>query len=410
MKKYFFSPLFVIFALLLSGCFEKPVEKVTTRHADGSKKTSFWVKSDGTIRKRNEWYSNGIKALEIPYKDSLEHGEYTQWSVHGDVIGKGKYYKGQLDGPQEEFFTDRRRRSIKFYAMGKREGFWEEFYYDGGKKSEVHFVDDKPTGIAKSWHKNGNLEIETSCFENKEKGHLKRYAENGKLAEEFDCFSGVKWGKHKTYYPGGNLQVLAHFSDGKLHGSKTTFYANGKIQKQEFYKHGVRDSLVVHFSQNADTIASAFFENGNGHAFDFCDSIKCADTTFVNNAITQVNRIDYSKNLRYEELWKNGQKESQRAYYITVPIPSPGACAKAHQKGKKKQVLRTDSLASESFYKNGKLHGLFRNWHSNGQLQDSLNFIEGERFGEQISFDKEGRITKHTRENGKTGQVIFLMD
>ena len=56
--------------MLFSGCtVERAQEQVLAEHANGAKKTSIWVYPDGEILKRNEWYTDGIKELEIPYKD-----------------------------------------------------------------------------------------------------------------------------------------------------------------------------------------------------------------------------------------------------------------------------------------------------------------------------------------------------
>lgn len=420
MTKIIFVPFFAIFSgFLFTGCFEKPVEQVVDTHADGSKRTSIWVKSDGTIRKRNEWYSNGIKEFEVPYKDGEPHGEYNRWSVHGDLIGKGKFHKGKLDGPQETFFigqlNNHPRQSISFYDRGSREGRWEEFAFNGNKIAETYYEKDKPTKVWKYWHKDtGTLIEETTCFENNENGYRKTFTDAGKPIEEYECRYGKKHGIAKEFYIGGSLRQSATLDNGTLNGRLQKFFANGKLLREEHYRNGVRDSVWFELNASGDTIFKQTFENGNGETKGFCEVenkfIMCSDSVFTNNLISSIKRTDFIKGLRYEETWENGEKTSQRAYYINIPQASPTACASIHHKEKDSRQLRSDSLASESFYKNGKLNGLYRNWHSNGQLQDSLNYIGGERFGEQISFDRDGRITKHTRENGKTGQVIFLMD
>ena len=90
--------LIAFFAILcyFAGCtVERAEEHILARHANGVKKTSIWVYPDGTILKRNEWYNDGIKELEIPYEDSLPHGEFKRWTGFGDVAMIGRYNKGK---------------------------------------------------------------------------------------------------------------------------------------------------------------------------------------------------------------------------------------------------------------------------------------------------------------------------
>ena len=93
--------LIAFFAILcyFAGCtVERAEEHILARHANGVKKTSIWVYPDGTVLKRNEWYNDGIKELEIPYEDSLPHGEFKRWTGFGDVAMIGHYKKGKKDG------------------------------------------------------------------------------------------------------------------------------------------------------------------------------------------------------------------------------------------------------------------------------------------------------------------------
>ncbi len=73
-------------------------------------------------------------------------------------------------------------------------------------------------------------------------------------------------------------------------------------------------------------------------------------------------------------------------------------------------------MASEGFWQRNidgkaKPHGIWRNWYPSGILRDSLTYVNGERVGEQFSYDSTGKLTIHKTENGKNRPVIMhLLD
>jgi antitoxin component YwqK of YwqJK toxin-antitoxin module len=64
-------------------------------------------------------------------------------------------------------------------------------------------------------------------------------------------------------------------------------------------------------------------------------------------------------------------------------------------------------MASLGFWENTKRHGIWRNWYPNGVLKDSLNYVNGERVGEQFGYDSTGKLTIHKTEAGKNRPVIM---
>ena len=98
MKFLHFATFLCLFGFFCGCTVERAEEQVIERHANGVKKTSVWVYPDGEILKRNEWYNNGIKEFEIPYKDNVPHGEIKRWTGLGNVVMVGQYKKGLRTG------------------------------------------------------------------------------------------------------------------------------------------------------------------------------------------------------------------------------------------------------------------------------------------------------------------------
>ena len=91
MEHRLFFVFFCICASLTACTIERAEEQITDWHVEGIKKTSLWVFPNGEILKRNEWYHDGAKEFEIPYKDGAPHGEFKRWTIMGDLALTGYY-------------------------------------------------------------------------------------------------------------------------------------------------------------------------------------------------------------------------------------------------------------------------------------------------------------------------------
>ncbi len=392
MNPVLFFALFFGFSFLGFGCTEKAVENITARHAGGEKRTSVWAYSDGTIKKVNEWYLNGIKETEIPYKDGLPHGNYTRWSVRGSVANTGKFRRGKKEGKWVSWFDNKKKESFGNYRRDEKHGVWKGFYYFGEPAFEEIYEQGNPVGIWKYWNKNGVLVKETSCFETNENGFTALYSQNGKKEYEEECRFGVVHGFRKTYYPGGALLTEAHFKNGVLHGKSADYLATGQVIRETFWNAGVRDSLWKWFDFSGKEIQNSAFHAGTGTAYGFSVTPEnfalIAESSFVENKQSGVLRsYPLQSRLNLEEIWENGVLKESRSYFRD----SAGG---------------NSALAGFGFWKNGKKEGAWVRRYSNGVLRDSLNYREGEPYGGQFYYDSTGKLMLHKEQAGKTGATV----
>lgn len=435
--------LVVPFLTLFSGCtVERAQEQVLAEHANGAKKTSIWVYPDGEILKRNEWYTDGIKELEIPYKDGVPHGDFKRWTGFGDVALLGRYKKGLKDGKWTSLFSDKKVEAYRYYEDDHPVGDWEGWHYNRERAFEEHY-DDKglAIGIWKKWYDNGALQQEGNCHakwdpkreivsaENDSVMYLKRFSKDCHLLEEFTCRNGKLDGKFSLYYESygemvdtancgtGRLRVQGGLGkgttgkDSALIGTVTYYRADGTPMKQEHWdRNGKRDSVWRWFDENGIAVRECNL-NESGVVYGACEgnmSEFCAETSYVgtiggvldnSGLVRSVNfkqsigkfpaTIRYFKpgrSLLYEEYWKDGKIAESRSFF---PDTMGGR------------------LASETFWKDGKRNGVMRNWYANGVLRDSLTYVNGERVGEQFSYDTTGKLTIHKTEAGKNRPVIM---
>ena len=446
MRTIRFTPFFGLvapFLMLFSGCtVERAQEQVLAEHANGAKKTSIWVYPDGEILKRNEWYTDGIKELEIPYKDGVPHGDFKRWTGFGNVALLGHYKKGLKDGKWTSLFSDKKVEAYRYYENDHPIGDWEGWHYNREKSFEEHYNDDGlAVGIWKKWFDNGVLQQEGNCHakwdpkrevvsaETDTVVYLKRFSKDCHLLEEFTCKNGRLDGAFALYYESygetidsancgtGRVRVRGVLgksitgSDSALIGTVTYYRADGTLLKQEHWKNdGIRDSIWRWYDEHGSLVRECDLREA-GVVYGVCEndmSKFCAESSYVKgiNGVLEGSNLAQSASfersigkfpatvryikpgrlLLYEEFWKDGQIVESRSFF---PDSLGGG------------------LANETFWKDGKRNGVMRNWYKSGVLRDSLTFVNGERVGEQFSYDSTGKLTIHKTEAGKNRPVIM---
>ncbi len=448
MKPFLFSSILALFMLL--GCtIEHAEEHIVAEHANGAKKTSLWIYPSGEILKRNEWYSDGIKELEIPYKDSVPHGEFKRWTGYGDLVMEGEYKKGLRHGKWTSYYGghfNKKKEAVRYYKDDHAVGDWEGWHFNGEKAFEEHYNDAGDSiGVWKKWNENGTLVEENSCFESNEKGIIKKFAKSCKILEYYECVAGSRQGPYKLYYEtfdtpdstGESCNTAKIKEDGIIEYEflipKTLYRADGSVIKtikytggehyqrshdQWFDEHGVllRESIFKHSD----------FDGNEGIAYGLCEgstNLFCAETSFVHyycpsgfldsSTLSQKDAFSqsigkYKASVRYI---KPDHKLLYEEYWDHEPTSGVG--------NPLIQVTRSfypDSMggkmASEGFWKysitkGSQRDGIWRNWYPSGILKDSLNYVNGERVGDQFSYDSTGKLTIHKTENGKNRPVIM---
>ena len=387
--------ILAIFSIFAGCTTEKAQEQVVSYHVNDLKKTSIWVFPDGEIAKQVEWHTNGIKKLEIPFKNNVPHGEFKEWTNHGDVVGTGYYKKGKKDGTWKSFYYDKKLQAERYYKDDHPVGDWEGFHYNGNKAFEEHYDKKGDTiGVWKKWYPNGNIAEENNCHSKDSIGFVTFYSTDSIKSSEYQCLKGKYDGFAREYYPSGKIMIEGRYKNGLIDGTWMFLKADGTPQKQEFWTKAQRDSLWVWFNTNGDTLKQSLFEKGTGVSYGTCHNgdtdFICAESTFVAGELSgKVWYMKRDKRLRYEEIWLAGNIQESRSFY---PDSVGG------------------QMASEGFWKDGKREGIWRNWYANGVLMDSLTYKNGERHGEQFSYDSTGHVYMHRTEAGRNRPVIMHLE
>lgn len=410
---------FIQFAFLLGCTVERAEEQVVATHANGAKKTSLWIYPDGEILKRNEWYTDGIKELEIPYKNNKPDGEFKRWTGFGDLAMIGEYKQGNRHGKWTSYYSGtvntRKKEAVRYYKNDHAIGDWEGWHYNGNKSFEQHYSDNGDSvGIWKSWNEDGSIAEENSCFATQESGFIKKYNFKGVPERERFCRFGQSNGESIEYFGDGKkVMIREYWTENKLNGPRDFYFGNGKLMKREFWKNGERDSIWQWFDAEGNKIAETNLQKDSRIDFGVRGNIVSAESSFVRNEKNKFvlnGTLWYTREgraLRYEETWSQGEILESRSFY-----PDTLKKALINSNGKSASEITHDTivynkLASEGFWKEGKRNGIWRNWYKSGILRDSLSYVNGERVGEQFSYDSTGKLTIHKTENGKNRPVIM---
>jgi antitoxin component YwqK of YwqJK toxin-antitoxin module len=365
----------ILFALLLLSCEKNHIEIVEV-YENNAPKEAYEVSPSGEKEAWFSWYRNGIKAEEIPFKNGVPHGTYRKWSITGFIIESGPYKDSLREGKWTVYSSERVPYLQGLYKKGLRQGKWTVFNESGKIAGEQFFTNDSATGLWKKFH-NELLIEENSCHPANETGYFRSYSDDGKILIYQECRYGKLNGVFMSYYPGGSLHKVGHFESGLKNGLWTEYFANGKLRKIERWTYFMRNGKWIKFNESGQAIAMAEFIDGTG-VFE--------DTSWQNSEIHGEIRksLGEGKYVRIET-YENGEKLSTADY----------------PKDSSKPVVL-------GYWKKGKKDGAWRTWRMSGILKDSLNFKDGEPYGEQFYYDSTGRLYKKEKALGGRHKLVEM--
>ena len=144
-----------------------------------------------------EYYDNGQKKVEAPFKDGKLDGLLTGWYENGKKRAEGHYKDGKIvsasswksdgkpcpitrivdgSGTVVSWYENGRKWSEEHYKNGEWDGLMTAWHENGQKWQEYHYKDGKQEGLATEWHENGQKKSEEYYKEGKP-----AYFTNGKL-------------------------------------------------------------------------------------------------------------------------------------------------------------------------------------------------------------------------------------
>jgi len=365
-----------LFSLLLISCEPNRLEIVEV-FDNNAPKEAYEISPSGEKKVFYSWYRNGIKAVEMPFKNGIPNGAYRKWSITGFIAESG-YYKDSLREGKWTFFAKERIPYMQgSYENGLKQGKWTIFNESGKIIGEQFYRNDSAVGTWKKFY-NDVLVEENSCHSTNQTGYFQSFSNEGKALIYQECRYGKLNGIFMSYYPGGSMRKIGRFENGLRNGLWVEYFASGKLRKIEHWIASMRNGKWARFDETGKMLAKTEFIDGTGFF---------EDTSWQNNRIhgkiyTKLREGEYLR----VETYENGVKQSTADYLKDSARPL---------------VL--------GFWKSGKKEGAWRIWYRNGVLKDSLNFKNGEPFGVQFHYDSAGRLYKKETVLGKNMPTLVEM-
>ncbi len=224
------------------------------------------------------------------------------------------------------------------------------------------------------------LEISASAQKNKinPNGYNKFFYENGKISSEGNFTNGKPTGLWKSYYPSGILKTEGTRKNDKLDSLWKFYDETGNITQAINYRAGLRNGFYYTYKFNEKTAKNELFSKAL-----FLNDDKFGKTYYYypDNKIKSV--IDY----------ENNRKHGREIHYDTVGritlimkynhdnLTHSEQINRHNHKGEKQGVWKSfypdGSTKKFESYKNGKLHGYYREFNAKGKMINSKLYAEG---------------------------------
>lgn len=383
----------IAWLLALAACRpQADMEKVAEFYSNGNAKKVLAYSKTGEILLATTYHWNQIRATRLEYDAGVPHGNFERWDSKGNLVERGKYVHGMREGTFELFFERNSGQGFAEYQAGLLHGEHREFFPNEKPRLLEFWNHGNPIGLWMKWDLAGNLRETNTCHVSSDTGSIHLFYPTGIIQKSEQCQKGIRHGNYEENYPNGNPKVRGGYLEGKVHGLWIWTRADKSAWMQIEYSFGIRNGRYLLIGSDGDTLIHTLFQQGSGRVVKPCISapaFACADTTWEGGQIHGIlESWDSQSRILTRESWVSGKPTRTQSWRTdSVKIP--------------KQLLVDGGWA------NGKREGLWRTWHNNGKLKDSLYYHQHELWGTQTYFDSTGHLYMSKETRGKANQVII---
>lgn len=339
--------------------------------------------------------SNGRK-LELAgytpegFKQSLRHyddkgnpeGTHSYYYRSGNLSETDIYANGELEGMVIHYHPNKQKKNELNYTGGKKDGYYTAWYLHGGKEQEGWYKNDIAQGNWIDYNEMGTVTTVTPYLNDDIHGIKIEYWPNGKLRSQlyysYGVYNGLKQydttgklinssmltngsGDYETRSLTGKLMGKGKYLNDNLHGKFNFYFFDGSKETEEYYTHGLRDSIYRDYYYGGKLHIEGQYKLGK----------KIGTWKYYN--------LDGT--LSSVENYANGEVNGIKTYY--------------HSNGQKD---------SEIPYENGERHGVSKKYNEEGTLMYMLQFNHDET--EAYSYpDKNNQPVPFIPIPGGTGKV-----
>jgi len=319
-----------------------------------------------------DYHKNGQLKQQGWYKKNAAHGTWETYYINGTLKERNYYHNGSLNGKQELFTGAGKPERTYTYKLGT---LFSEIYFnqDGKVIGDINYR-PKENDFTLTYNlDHGKTDLELHYVNGVKHGKYISYDFYGNTKIEGQYNNGEMDGEWTWYFPNGNKSIVKNYRDGTLHGDYLEYYEDGQLDEKELYLRGEEEGTSV-----------AYHENGiQSHATDYENGLLHGKKLFYDNTgkLQLIRFYEYDRLIGYSYLDTNSKELPM------IPLENESGQIKA---------LFDNGKTSRAFeYKNGKLHGLYKEYYYSGQLESEMTYISGNYDGVVTNYYANGN-TKST--------------
>ena len=201
--------------------------------------------------------------LEREFIEGKKQGEFTRYSVSGQIEERGYYIDHKADSKYTWYYKNgvvegqkyckegkRLGDSVPNFLYGVKHGEFTSFYDNGQIKERGSYVNGIQHGEFTSFYDNGQIKERGNYVNGKKHGEFTSYYDSGQVEERENFVDGKKHGKYAWYYNNGMVKGQGHFVDGKKHGEYNWYYDSGQVKEQLSFKRGEKRRTYTLYHEN----------------------------------------------------------------------------------------------------------------------------------------------------------------
>lgn len=364
----------------------KKAARLKLHYQDQLIESSLWQKNSHGC-----WLREGACQRFDPLKQALAFEKWTKGQLVEKVIGPSFFEKRSLD-TLIKLYRKNDQSCLEFHDP-KHPHITLQARFDS--KGSLYSLISSQEGYSRSNNLDKYVGAEEIIDWSKDKGQLlisyKDTHNNPKerfLFEEKDLLQHCTWNNHlpegdwsqKRKNPEKNSfewveQVF--FKQGKREGSYRTWHTTGQLKYEGNYQNGLREGTHKNFFDSGKIFFSQKYEHDRAHGprevFDPSGNL-ILKANYHNDLLNGPFWHKLTQGQVIEATFSKGHLEGFiKAYYAQIPTKSK------------------PKVAFEGHYKKGKRHGLFKDYHENGQLLQTLNYEDNFLEGEALQYHLNGQ-------------------
>ncbi len=198
------------------------------------------------------------------------------------------------------------------------------------------------------------------------------------------------------YYPNGKISSEGYMKNGQPDGFWKTYYPNGVLKSEGNRKNTLLDSTWIFFNEKGDTIEIINYRNGKKNGYNIKYNYEYNDSGQL-----------VKKEIVSKELYLNDKKEGKAYYYKNNKIHLIVNYKNGVKNGYAFEISNDTLITTLYEYKNGflvfsekinrydkngKKHGVWKEFYPDGKLKREMYYIHGQLNGLYKEYSPDGKL------------------